>query len=63
MDRCVDSWTGVTLVHSSLQEVFVQQFVHRQISDQVETAETVEHSIQVSGGGATLRQQQGHLHR
>lgn len=33
--------SGITLVHSRLQEVFVQQFTYRQIFDQVKTAETV----------------------
>lgn len=60
---CGQVWTGVTLVHSALQEVFVQQFVDRQLPDQVETVETVEYSVQVSRGGATLWQQYRYLHR
>ena len=57
MNRCV------TLVHCRLQEVFVQQFIYGHVPDQVETVETAEYSVQVRGGGATLWQQQRHLHR
>lgn len=52
----------VTVVHGRLQEVSVQQLIHRQLPDQVEAAEVVQHRIQVRGGGATLRKQHRHLH-
>lgn len=56
-------WSFVTVVDSTPQEVFIQQLVDGQLFNQVKTAEGLQHFVQMGGGGATIRQQQRHLHR